>query len=93
LANIKGQDNVTLVGEETGGGYYGNNGVFIPEMILPHTKLRVRLPLYRIINNSNIPFNGSGVPADVEVKATSESIRWNKDPKMEKVLELIKKHS
>ena len=26
-------------GEETGGGYYGNNGVFIPELVLPHTKL------------------------------------------------------
>ena len=91
LANIKGQANVTLLGEETGGGYYGNNGVFIPEMVLPHTKLRVRLPLYRIVNNHTIPFNGSGVLPDVEVKATAESIRWNRDPKMEKVLELIKR--
>jgi Peptidase family S41 len=90
LSNVKGQSNVTLVGEETGGGYYGNNGVFIPEMILPHTKLRVRLPLYRIVNNKTIPFNGSGVPPDVEVKATSESIRLNKDPKMEKAVELIR---
>lgn len=91
LSNIKGQTNVTLVGEETGGGYYGNNGVFIPEMVLPNTKLRVRLPLYRIVNNKNFPFNGSGVLPDVEVKATSESIRLNKDPKMEKALALIKK--
>jgi C-terminal processing protease CtpA/Prc len=91
LANIKGQTNVTLVGEETGGGYYGNNGVFIPEMVLPNTKLRVRLPLYRIVNNKNIPFNGRGILPDVEVKATSESIRLNKDPKMEKALALIKK--
>ncbi|MFN5135731.1 MAG: S41 family peptidase [Chitinophagaceae bacterium] len=90
LSNVKGQSNVTLLGEETGGGYYGNNGVFIPEMILPNTKLRVRLPLYRIINNKSIPFNGSGVPADVEVKATSESIRLNKDPKMEKAVEMIR---
>jgi C-terminal processing protease CtpA/Prc len=86
---VKGQENVTVVGEETGGGYYGNNGVFIPEMILPNSKLRVRLPLYRIVNNKNYPKNGQGVLPDVEIKASAESIRQNRDPKMEKAVELI----
>lgn len=88
LSNIKGQNNVTLLGEETGGGFYGNNGVFIPEMVLPNTKLRVRLPLYRIVNNRNY-VKGTGVLPDVEVKATAESIKLNKDPKLEKAIELI----
>lgn len=88
-ASVKGLDYVTIVGEETGGGYYGNNGVFIPEMVLPNSKLRVRLPLYRIVNNKNFPKNGSGVLPDVDVKASAESIRLNKDPKMEKAIELI----
>lgn len=92
LSNIKGQSNVTLVGEETGGGYYGNNGVFIPEMVLPNTKLRVRLPLYRIVNNKSYPKNGSGVMPNAEVKATAETIKKNTDPKMEKAIELIKQH-
>lgn len=86
---IKGQKNVTVVGEETGGGYYGNNGVFIPEMILPNTKLRVRLPLYRIVNNKKYPKDGHGVLPDVEAKASAESIRQNRDPKMEKAIQLI----
>jgi len=86
---VKGQSNVTVVGEETGGGYYGNNGVFIPEMILPNSKLRVRLPLYRIVNNKNYPKDGHGVLPDVEVKASAESIRQNRDPKMEKAVQLI----
>jgi hypothetical protein len=90
LANVKGQENITLVGEETGGGWYGNNGVFIPDIILPHTRLRVRLPLYRIINKKHLPANGSGVLPDVEVKPTTENIRSNSDPKMEKALELIR---
>jgi Peptidase family S41 len=90
LSNVKGNSNITMVGEETGGGYYGNNGVFIPEMVLPHTKLRVRLPLYRIVNSKQFPKNGTGVLPDVEVKATAETIRFNKDPKMEKAVELIK---
>lgn len=88
-ASVKGLSNVTIAGEETGGGYYGNNGVFIPEMTLPNSKLRVRLPLYRIVNNKNFPKNGSGVLPDVEVKPTAETIRMNKDPKMEKAIELI----
>lgn len=86
---VKGKQNVTIVGEETGGGYYGNNGVFIPEMILPNSKLRVRLPLYRIVNNKNYPKNGHGVLPDIEVKASAESIRQNRDPKMDKVINLI----
>jgi C-terminal processing protease CtpA/Prc len=90
LSGIKGNSNVTLVGEETGGGFYGNNGVFIPEMLLPHTGLRVRLPMYRIINNKQFPKNGSGVLPDSEVKADAESIRLNKDPKLDKAVELIK---
>ncbi len=90
LSNVKGQKNITLVGEETGGGYYGNNGVFIPEMVLPNTKLRVRLPLYRIVNNKTHPKNGSGVLPDVEIKASAESIRLNADPKMGKAIALIK---
>lgn len=89
LSNVKGQNNVTLLGEETGGGYYGNNGVFIPEIVLPNTQLRIRLPLYRIVNNRNF-VKGTGVLPDVEVKATAESIKLNKDPKLEKAIELIK---
>jgi hypothetical protein len=88
-AVVKGQENVTVVGEETGGGYYGNNGVFIPELILPNSKLRVRLPLYRIVNNKNYPKDGHGVLPDVEAKASAESIRQNRDPKMEKAVQLI----
>lgn len=92
LSSVKGQQNITLLGEETGGGYYGNNGVFIPEMVLPNTKLRVRLPLYRIVNNKTHLKNGSGVIPEVEVKASAESIRLNTDPKMEKAIALIKRH-
>ena len=90
LSSVKGQQNITLLGEETGGGYYGNNGVFIPEMRLPNTKLRVRLPLYRIVNNKTHLKNGSGVVPDVEVKPSAKSIRLNKDSKMEKAIALIK---
>jgi C-terminal processing protease CtpA/Prc len=90
IASLKGLPNVQLIGEETGGGAYGNNGIFIPDLILPNTKLRMRLPLYRIVNNRQFSNNGRGVVPDVEVKATAESIRKSKDIKVEKAEELIK---
>lgn len=93
LSNIKEQQNVKLIGEETGGGYYGNNGVFIPDLVLPNTRLRVRLPMYRIVNKKEFPKNGSGVLPNIEMKASAESIRMNRDPKMEKAMELIKKQN
>ncbi|MBU6159362.1 MAG: peptidase S41, partial [Bacteroidetes bacterium] len=89
LANIKGLPNVQIIGEETGGVAYGNNGVFIPDLILPNTKLRMRLPTYRIINNHRYANNGKGVLPDIEIKPTQASILYNKDIKMEKAVELI----
>jgi hypothetical protein len=89
-SSLKGQPNVKIVGEETGGGYYGNNGVFIPDIILPNTYLRVRLPLFRIVNNIEHPKDGRGVLPDVEVAPTIQSIMRNIDPKIEKVKALIK---
>ena len=39
---MKHQKNVTIVGEETGGGSYGNTAWMIPEVVLPQTKVRFR---------------------------------------------------
>ena len=40
----------TFIGEETGGGYYGNNSGSMPTVTLPNSKLRIRLPLYEYWN-------------------------------------------
>lgn len=86
---LLGQKNVTVVGEETGGGAYGNNAVNIPDITLPNTHLRVRLPLYRMVLDSTATHNGRGILPDVFVPPSSQFIRQGKDPKMAKVLELI----
>ena len=62
---VKGQSNVNLVGEETGGGWHGNSGVMIPDIILPNTKLRVRLPIFRLVQYQHLPKTGSGVIPDI----------------------------
>ncbi|MEO8821598.1 MAG: S41 family peptidase, partial [Ginsengibacter sp.] len=51
---LKGQQNIKLVGEETGGGWYGNSGIMIPDITLPNTKIRVRLPFFRLVQYQHI---------------------------------------
>ena len=41
---------VVFVGEETGGGYCGNNSGPDPKVTLPHSQLRVRVPMYEYWN-------------------------------------------
>ena len=81
------------MGEETGGGAYGNNAWLIPDVTLPLTKVRFRLPLFRLVIDVNEPKNGRGIMPEVEVLPTVKDIRRNADYKMEKVVELIKKNS
>ncbi len=87
---LKGQSNVTIVGEETGGGAYGNSAWFIPDVTLPATGVRFRLPLFRLVTDKNIPKNGRGVQPDVFAGPTIDAIREGKDYKVEKVIQLVK---
>lgn len=62
-----------MIGEETGGGAYGNSAWLIPDVALPETGVRFRLPLFRLVidktvlkwpgrtaGNSVFPHGGSG---------------------------------
>jgi C-terminal processing protease CtpA/Prc len=89
--SLRKQDNVMVVGEETGGGAYGNSAWLIPDVILPKTKVRFRLPLFRLVINKDSPKTGLGVQPDVEAKPSIEAIRRGADYKVEKAMELIKK--
>ncbi len=87
---VRGQPNVTLVGEETGGGWYGNSGIMIPDIVLPETKLHVRLPFFRLVQYHHIAEKGTGVIPDIYVGPNVKDIRSQVDSKIEKVKELIK---
>ena len=86
---VKGQSGTTVVGEETGGGAYGNSAWEIPTVVLPNTRIRLKIPLFRMVMNKNLPNNGRGIVPDVEVGATTESIRQNFDNKMRVTQSLI----
>jgi len=83
------QDDVILVGEETGGGAYGNTAWLIPDVRLPETKVEFRLPLFRLVIDKTVPKNGRGIQPEVFSGPNVEAIRRNEDYKMKTVLQLI----
>lgn len=89
--SIMRQDNVTVVGEETGGGAYGNTAWLIPDFKLPETGVRFRLPLFRLVLDKNIPKNGRGIIPEVGSFPTQRAVAVGADFKLDKALELIKK--
>ena len=86
---VKGQENVLLVGEETGGGWHGNSGLLIPDITLPITKLRVRLPLFKLVQFNHVPKDGRGVTPDIYIPPTAEAVRLRLDRKMEVIKAMI----
>ena len=88
ISQLKGQANVTIVGEETGGGYYGNSAMHIPTIRLPNTGLQITLPMYRLVMDANRP-RGHGIIPDVQVDPSSQAIKQMMDPKIIKTRELI----
>ena len=88
-SHLKGQSNITIVGEETGGSAYGNTAVHLPVITLPQSKVRVVMPLYRMVFDAKQQNTGRGVMPDVQVLPTSTAIRLGVDLKMQKVKELI----
>jgi C-terminal processing protease CtpA/Prc len=86
---LKGQPNVKIIGEETGGGAYGNTAWFIPDATLPNTQIRFRLPRFHMVMNKNFPKNGRGIMPDIEVKPSVDAIKKGYDVKLEYVKKLI----
>jgi C-terminal processing protease CtpA/Prc len=79
----------TFVGEETGGGYYGNNSGDMPLLTLPNSKAQVRVPLFEYWNA--VPgYDGKrrGVRPDVEVPTTAKNLLRGVDEQLEVALQL-----
>lgn len=88
-ASLKGQGNVQLVGEETGGGYYGNSAIHLLNVVLPNTKIQITLPLFRVVLDKD-RLKGRGVMPDIVVPPNSFAIKNGVDLKMQVVKENIK---
>lgn len=87
---IQGQPNVTIVGEETGGGAYGNTAWMIPDVTLPNTHVRFRLPRFKLIMDTSLVKAGRGIMPDIEVGMSSSLIKRGVDPKLAVVARMIR---
>jgi hypothetical protein len=81
----------TFIGEESGGGYYGNTSGVVPALVLPNTKLVVYVPLVRY----DLAVHGHeaashGVPPDHAVRYTIEELLQGADKELALALELAK---
>ncbi|MDZ4807782.1 MAG: S41 family peptidase [Bacteroidota bacterium] len=90
VSSVIKQNNVTVVGEETGGGAYGNSAWLIPDATLPETGIRFRLPLFRLVVDKTVLKNGRGVQPEVASFPTIDAVRKGADYKLDKVMEMIK---
>ena len=88
---VKGQPGVVLAGEETGGGWHGNNGILIPDITLPNTHVKVRLPLFRLVQYNHVPKDGRGIKPDIYIGTNYDALLKGIDYKMKVVMDLIKK--
>lgn len=87
--SLKDQEDVIVVGEETGGGAYGNSAWLLPDVTLPNTGVRFRLPLFRLVVDKEEE-KGHGIVPEILALPTVDAIRRNADYKMEKVRQLIR---
>ena len=79
------QDNVTVVGEETGGGSYGNTASADPRCkTTPKQNWNSVLPLFRLVMDKDQPKIRPWHFPEVKVLPTSDAIRRNADYKMDK---------
>lgn len=88
ISQLQGQANVKVVGEETGGGYYGNSAMHIPKITLPNSGIVVSLPMYRLVMDKERP-KGYGIMPDIFIKPSSQAIKEGYDIKIAEVRKMI----
>jgi hypothetical protein len=86
------QDLATFVGQETGGGYYGNTSGYSKKMVLPNSKIELHIPALQFMMNvkPKLPF-GSGVIPHYKVTSTFKQYINGENASLNFILEHLKK--
>ena len=81
----------TFIGEETGGGYEGNTSGLNASIVLPNSRLRLRIMMYDYWNAVKPPATpGRGtMPDHREVRRVADVLR-GADPAMERALAILR---
>ena len=89
----KNYTNATFIGEETGGGYYGNTSGSFIKLTLPNSKITARIPICKFVVATNKNENpiGRGLFPDYYIQPTISEYLNNYDAEMEFTKKLINK--
>jgi hypothetical protein len=93
LSHVHARKRATFIGEESGGGYYGNTSGPGALLTLPNTKLQAYVPLmtyYMAVRGYKA--TSHGVVPDHPVTYTIEELIQGKDKELSLALELARKH-
>ncbi len=90
---LKAYTAAIFVGEETGGGFYGQTSGFQLALTLPNTKTKIYIPLLKFVtafSSKDIP-EGRGVIPDHQIQPTYEEFTDGVDAELNYSLKLIEK--
>ncbi len=90
---VHAKKRATFVGEETGGGYKGCTAGRTCYINLPHTKMRLKIPLIKYSNavSPNYGTKGHGILPDHALQPNINNLLQGIDTELEYTLELIRK--
>ena len=91
-ALVTGNENTTVIGEETMGGYYGHNGHIPMTYILPKSKLKTSFSIVNLEQDVPVKENqiaGSGIIPDYKVIQSYDDFINHTDVQMNFTLKLI----
>jgi hypothetical protein len=90
-ATARSNDRAIFIGEETGGGYYGNTSGGGTEAVLPNSQIVVNIPLYKYINAvKKAKYPDRGTIPDYKIIPGIEDILQHRDVELNFALGLIK---
>lgn len=92
-SNLKGSKRAVFVGEETGGAFNGTVAGQMPIVILPYSKVKMRVGLMKIVPHYKTEEQGHGIRPDIEIIPTIEDKISGNDPEIEWILQNIKQKS
>jgi len=93
-AMLAGNENTTVIGEESAGGYYGHNGHTSMEYKLPESKLVTQFSIVNLTQDvAERPnqIDARGIIPDIEVEQSYQDFLSNKDTQLNFTLDLIRK--
>jgi hypothetical protein len=88
-AYLKFHNRAVFIGEETSGAIEGCNAGITPYYKLPNSKIKIRMPAFRIAHDVCPAITGHGIIPDYKVEYTIDDILKRKDLEIKKVKELI----